>query len=595
MKRLLSFFVLPLFALTLSAQNPATPQTTDVVVLVENLNTPTNSQFSLSWYRGSLLFSSDRSSPRGSRRPGTPSLFYADAVLDFQQGTITSWNPVVQLRTGRSSDPDRAFAFNPNTNTYYVMHCPAPRRGTQQTCNIFAYRVDERGRVSRPAQQSFHDDQAVIGHPSLSSDGNIIFFSVRRAGRTNLYMARLTGNNTWSTPVMLPEVINTASDDTHPQLFRDSLLFFASNGHPGLGGMDIFFTRILLDGETHAISGSSDLAQLTFSEPVNLGAPINSSADDFSMLMQHDGNGGFFISNRAVGGANRANIFRINQEPQVFEQAGIFLANRGPGAAEARGPLRIDMPIDELLVLLENELPDFIRIIDTVFVETPVYRDVPVAEGATQAVLQQKNAEIAQLREDLYLTRDELRACFATANQIFHAPGATPPPAQAAAQQPPTARPPQAAAQQPPAARPAQPAAQQPPAARPGQPAPAAQQPAARPAAQPPAQAAQQPPAARPAAAQPAAQQGRVVYRIQLAASRTPDFRGRFDELYRAMPNLRLEVITHTPFDGYYRYVTVPFATFAEADAVRRRIQALGFECFVSGYRGNQRVSMSVR
>jgi hypothetical protein len=61
------------------------------------------------------------------------------------------------------------------------------------------------------------------------------------------------------------------------------------------------------------------------------------------------------------------------------------------------------------------------------------------------------------------------------------------------------------------------------------------------------------------------------------------------------MPNLRLEIITHTPFDGYYRYVTVPFATFAEADAVRRRIQALGFECFVSGYRGNQRVSMSVR
>jgi len=364
------------------------------------------------------------------------------------------------------------------------------------------------------------------------------------------------------------------------------LLFFASNGHPGLGGMDIFFTVISLDGETHAVSGNSDLAQLTFSAPVNLGAPINSSADDFSMLMQQDGNGGFFISNRAVGGATRANIFRINQEPQAFEQAGIFLANRGHGAAEARGPLRIDMPIDELLVLLENELPDFIRIIDTVFVETSVYRDVPVADGAMQAVLQQKNEEIAQLREDLYLTRDELRACFATANQIFHAPGAVPPPAQAAAQQPPTARPPQAAAQQPPVAQ--QPAPAQ---------APAAQQPA-RPVAQPPAppaQAAQQAPAARPAATQPAAQQGRVVYRIQLAASRTPDFRGRFDALYRAMPNLRLEVITHTPFDGYYRYVTVPFATFAEADAVRRRIQALGFECFVSGYRGNQRVSMSVR
>jgi len=567
MKRLLSFFVLPLFALTLTAQNPAVPQTTDVVVLVENLNTPANSQFSLSWYRGSLLFSSDRSSPRGSNRAGTPSLFHADAVIDFQQGAITNWNPVVQLNTGRSSSPDRAFAFDPNTNTYYVMHCPVPRRGAQQTCNIFAYRVDQRGRVSRPAQQSFHDEQAIIGHPALSSDGNVMFFTIRRNGRTNLHMARRTGNNTWSAPVMLPDVINTSNDETHPQLFRDSLLFFASNGHPGLGGMDIFFTVISLDGQSHAISGSSDLAQITFSAPVNLGAPINSSADDFSMLIQQDGNGGFFISNRAVGGQSRGNIFRINQEP-------VLLANHLGTGADARGPLRIDMPIDELLVLLETELPDFIRIIDTVFVERPVYRDVPVAEDAMQAVLQQKNEELAQLREDLYITRDELRACFATANQIFHAPGAAPPPAQAAAQQPPTARPPQAAAQQPPAARPAQPAAQPP---------------------APPTQAAQQAPAARPAAAQPAAAQGRVVYRIQLAASRTPDFRGRFDALYRAMPNLRLEIITHTPFDGYYRYVTVPFATFAEADAVRRRIQALGFECFVSGYRGNQRVSMSVR
>ncbi|MCL2414749.1 MAG: SPOR domain-containing protein [Bacteroidales bacterium] len=469
MKKPTSLFALLLLGLALTAQNPVT-QTTDSVVLVTELNTPTNNQFSLAWYKGSLLFSSDRTSPRGSRRQRPPQLFFAHGIYDFEQGSIIGWNPIVQPQTVRSSEANRAFAFDPHTNTYYVMRCPVPRRGRPQSCNILAFHVDQTGRGSRPAQQSFHDENAIIGHPALSSDGNVMFFTIQRGGQTNLHMARRRGDNTWTTPVMLPAVINTNRVESYPQLFRDSLLFFASDGHPGMGGLDIFVSRIMLDGKTHAVSGSSDLSRLEFSEPINLGAPINSSADDFSILIQQDGNDGFFISNRSVAGANRNNIYRFNRKPQIFDR------------------------------------------IDTVFVQTPA------VEGDVQARLQEKIEEIGQLREDLATTREELKACFSTANQIFHAP----------------------------------------------------------------------------AQAQPA-DHGRVVYRIQLAASRTSEFRGHFDALYRAMPNLRMEVITHTPFDGYYRYVTVPFTTFEEADAIRRRIQALGFECFVSGYRGNQRVSMSIQ
>ncbi|MCL2413134.1 MAG: SPOR domain-containing protein [Bacteroidales bacterium] len=576
MKQLILLFALLAFGFTLTAQNTEIPQTTDVVVLVDNLNTPTNNQFSLTWYKGNLLFSSDRSSPRGSRRPSTPQIYFAQGIYDFQQGIITGWNPIQQLRTVRSSDPTRAFAFDPNTNTYYVMRCPVPRRGRDQVCNIVAHQVDQRGRVSRPANQSFHDDNAIIGNPTLSSDGNVMFFTIQRDGRSNLHMARRTANNTWTTPVMLPAVINTDSTETTPQLFRDSLLFFASNGHPGLGGLDIFVTKIMIDGQGHAVSGSSDLSQLEFSEPINLGAPINSSANDHSMLIQQDGNGGFFISNRTAGGANRQNIYRFNREPQIFDQPGFYLVTRLQGR-DIRG---VELTTEELIATLQAEMPDVIRIHDTVFVEIPVdtvFVQVPVAQGQEQALLQQKNEEISQLREDLAMTRDELRACFATANQVFHtgAPGT----AQAAQPTPATQTAPRAQPAQ--ATRPAQPAAQP------------RTQPAA-PAAQPRTQPA---PAARPApAAQPVADQGRVVYRVQLAAARTPDgFIPDFTALYRAMPNLRMEVITHSPFDGYYRYVTVPFATFEEADAVRRRIQALGFECFVGGYRGNQRVSISMR
>ena len=475
MKKLTPLFALLLLGLTLTAQGNEA-QRADTVVLEHALNTSTNNQFSLAWYKGALLFSSDRTSPRGSRRVRPPQLFFAHGIYDFEQGDIIGWNPIVQPQTVRSSEANRAFAFNSHTNTYYVMRCPTPRRGRQQSCNILAFRVDQTGRATRPAQQSFHDENAIIGHPALSSDGNVMFFTIQRGGQTNLHMARRRGDNSWTTPIVLPNVINTNRIESYPQLFRDSLLFFASNGHPGMGGLDIFVSRITLDGEAHAVSGSSDLRRLEFSEPVNLGAPINSSADDFSILIQQDGNGGFFISNRTAAGANRNNIYRFNREPQIF--------------------------------------------VDTVFVQAP---------ATAQALLQEKFEEISQLREDLNTTREELRA----RNQISHVPA---------------------------------------------QPTPAVQQ----------------APATRPAPVAQPADHGRVVYRVQLAASRTSEFRGQFDALYRAMPNLRMEVITHTPFDGYYRYVTVPFATFEEADAIRRRIQALGFECFVSGYRGNQRVSMSI-
>jgi hypothetical protein len=354
-----------------------------------------------------------------------------------------------------------------------------------------------------------------------------MFFTIQKDGKTNLFMARKTGDNAWATPIMLPSGINTDKIETHPQLFRDSLLFFASDGHEGLGGLDIFYTKIMIDGDGHAVSGNSDLSRLEFSEPVNLGAPINSSANDFSILFQQNGNGGFFVSNRTVNGANRNNIYRFNHEPHVFDQPGQYLVKRLP-AAQA-GVRNVNLTRDELLATLEKEAPDVIRIIDTVFVEktveVPVEREVFVGEGNEREILQQKDTEIDQLRRNLADVRNQLATCQTTAaNQTSAAPA----------------------------------------------------------------------PAARHTPAQQVASPTEIVYRVQIAAATIPDgFHVNFQPLRNTLPNLRLETIRGS--DGFYRYVTAPFATFAEADAARRRIQALGYECFVSGYRGNERVSMNVR
>jgi hypothetical protein len=535
MKQLLQFVALLALSLTLTAQN--TPgATTQPVVLEPSLNTATNNQLSLAWYKGNLLFSSDRSKPAGSKKPGATQFFFAQGIYDFEQDNVNRWNLIQPLRGMKTSAPDQALAYDKTTQTYYVMRCPKPAKRQSQSCNIFAYRVDQRGRISRPAQQSFHDANAIIGHPTLSSDGRVMFFTIQKDGKTNLHMARRTGDNAWSAPIMLPSGINTDKVETHPQLFRDSLLFFASDGHEGLGGLDIFYTKIMIDGEGHAVSGSSDLSRLEFSEPVNLGAPINSTANDFSILFQQNGNGGFFVSNRTVNGANRNNIYRFNHEPHVFDQPGQYLVKRLPAAAQT-GVRNVNLTRDELLATLEKEAPDVIRIIDTVFmertveipVEKIVEREVFVGGGNELEILQQKDVEIDQLRRNLTDVRNQLATCQTTAaNQTFAAPAAA------------------------------------------------------------------STPAARHTPAQQVASPTGIVYRVQVAAATTPTgFRATFADLHRAMPNLQMETIHGS--DGFYRYVTTAVSTFAEADAVRRRIQALGYQCFVSGYRGNERVSMNVR
>jgi len=112
------------------------------VALETALNTPTNNQTALAWYRGNLLFTSDRSAPRGSKKPAARHFFHAQAIYDFEQNRISGWNPIQPLRNVKASAPDHSFAFDRHTQTYYVMRCPNPPRGRARSCNIFAYRMD---------------------------------------------------------------------------------------------------------------------------------------------------------------------------------------------------------------------------------------------------------------------------------------------------------------------------------------------------------------------------------------------------------------------------------------------------------------------
>ncbi len=140
-------------------------------------------------------------------------------------------------------------------------------------------------------------------HPTVSPDGKILMFSsdmTGGSGGSDIYYSRKGADGEWSKPINAGRVINTEGDEVFPYLSDDNTLFFSSDGHEGLGGLDVFMSKW-------------DARAGTFSKPVNVGTPINSSYDDISLALFADGRSSYFSSNRpALKGGD--NLYFFNRE-----------------------------------------------------------------------------------------------------------------------------------------------------------------------------------------------------------------------------------------------------------------------------------------
>lgn len=123
-------------------------------------------------------------------------------------------------------------------------------------------------------------------HAVITPDGNSIFFTSNRKGGfggTDIYVMRCLPDGKWSRPQLLPEQVNTPFDEESPFVHPDGItLFFSSKGHNTMGGYDVFYTKMNRNG--------------TFTEPVNLGYPINTPDDDVSYIMNMDGRRGYIAT-----------------------------------------------------------------------------------------------------------------------------------------------------------------------------------------------------------------------------------------------------------------------------------------------------------
>ncbi|MRI02594.1 OmpA family protein [Kriegella sp. EG-1] len=135
----------------------------------------------------------------------------------------------------------------------------------------------------------FNGDNYSVAHPALSADEKQLYFAsdmTGTVGESDLFVVAINEDGSFGTPVNLGKGINTESRETFPYVTKENVLYFASDGHPGLGGLDIFATK---------------LDDLNNPYIVNLGKPINTSEDDFSLIFDSETQKGFFASNRAGG------------------------------------------------------------------------------------------------------------------------------------------------------------------------------------------------------------------------------------------------------------------------------------------------------
>lgn len=151
----------------------------------------------------------------------------------------------------------------------------------------FAIKKKKRWKIVKPYEHN--NNGYSLSDPYISEDGKRLYFSSNLPegyGGRDIYLSNYV-DGAWSVPENLGPVVNTAADEIFPYSGSDQTLYFSSNGHPGLGGSDIFKIELSEDG---------------FGEVENLGYPINSSFDDFAFSIDSLNRHGFLSSNRKNGG-----------------------------------------------------------------------------------------------------------------------------------------------------------------------------------------------------------------------------------------------------------------------------------------------------
>jgi peptidoglycan-associated lipoprotein len=252
-----------------------------------------------------IFFTSSRMESTGNGSDG----WYGEKFFDLFTSSMDNngkWStPVAVPPPVNSASSDGASVWDAKNNVLYFTRC-GKIKGKEGICRIYKS-VYANASWGEPEALPFASEDYTTGHPSLSEDGKVMFFTSDMPGTTggkDIYMVRWDGAK-WGTPTNLGTAVNTASDEMYPYAGPGGKLYFSTNGHGGMGGLDLYTAT-----EAGGVWGSV----------TNLQSPMNSPADDFGIMFS-DAATGYLTSNRE-GGLGADDIYSFHIPPPVFSVSG---------------------------------------------------------------------------------------------------------------------------------------------------------------------------------------------------------------------------------------------------------------------------------
>ena len=262
-----------------------------------------DSEFGITFYKNYIVFASNR-----------------------KQGKLYSWNnkPYLDLYKGELNNDGKVFNIQPfsekinspahesnavftkDGKTMYFTRNSVKKGRKNKTNHLKIYRAQLiNNEWTEIKELPFNNNNFSIEHPALSPDEKKLYFASDMPGTLgsfDLFYVTINDDGTYGVPKNLGSKINTKQREQFPFISSNNTLYFASNGHVGMGGLDIF---------------KSEFVNNSFSTPTNLSTPINSNLDDFAFIINETSEKGYFASNR-TGGLGDDDIYSFTKTPKRY-------------------------------------------------------------------------------------------------------------------------------------------------------------------------------------------------------------------------------------------------------------------------------------
>ncbi|MFZ5970115.1 MAG: OmpA family protein [Bacteroidota bacterium] len=267
---------------------------------LEAINTPFT-EYAPAYLNGELYFASSRGNSRIYEASGTP---FTDLYKAATRGANVDVNTIAPLPEGINAPNinEGGITFSPDGRTMVFAKGNSGKRKGTNDVDLYLSRF-RNGQWTQPQLININQPDSWESTPAFSPDGRTLYFSSNRKGGfggLDIYSAQMDSRGRFGRVRNLGADINTAGDELFPYMAENGKLYFASDGHPGYGMLDLFVVN-RTNGKTVV---------------ENLGQPINSTSDDFGIFLFRPDRG-FFTSNRE-GGKGDDDIYTfVNEDPNL--------------------------------------------------------------------------------------------------------------------------------------------------------------------------------------------------------------------------------------------------------------------------------------